>query len=229
MIFVTADTHGEYERFEDKQLKKLKKEDTLVILGDFGFVWHDSDREKKALAKLAKKPFVTLFVDGLGDSFEVLAKYPETVYCGARAREIAKDKIYYIFRGEVAEIEGRKLLLFGGNDIYDPDIVESFDDPTAADFENCAANLEKHGNSVDYILTHIPSGRINRFINLDSHATSETMDFFDLVAKDVEYKKWYFGCLHLDKYVSPKVQGVYTGVYPLWEEEKKGFFAKMKK
>ena len=102
--------------------------------------------------------------------------------------------------------------------------MESFDDPTSADFENCSANLEKAADSVDYILTHIPSGRINRFINLDSYATSETMDFFDLVAKDVEYKKWYFGCLHLDKYVSPKVQAVYTDVYALWEEEKKGFW-----
>ena len=224
MIFVTADTHGESERFEDKQLKKLKKGDTLFILGDFGFVWKGDDKEKKALAKLAKKPFTTLFVDGLGDSFEQLDSYPDAVFCGAAAKEIARDKIYYIKRGEIAEIEGRKLLCFGGNDIYDPDIVESFDDPTAADFENCSINLEKHANSVDYILTHIPSGRINRFINLDSYATSETMDFFDLVAKDVEYKKWYFGCLHLDKYVSPKVQAVYMDVIPLWEEEKKKFW-----
>ncbi|MBE6877879.1 MAG: hypothetical protein E7488_01750 [Ruminococcaceae bacterium] len=228
MIFVTADTHGEVERFDDKQLKKIKKGDTLVILGDFGFVWNDSEKEKKALARLAKKPYTILFIDGLGDSFEVLAKYPETVYCGAKSREIVKDKIYYICRGEVAEIENRKLLCFGGNDIYDPDIVESFDDPAAADFENCGANLEKHGNSVDYILTHIPSGRINRFINLDSHATSETMDFFDLVAKDVDYKKWYFGCLHLDKYISPKVQAVYLDVHALWQEEKKGFFSRNK-
>lgn len=224
MIFVTADTHGEAERFEEKSLKKIKKGDTLFILGDFGFVWDDSEKEKKAMAKLAKKPYTTLFIDGLGDSFEVLAKYPETVYCGARAREIVKDKIYYIFRGEVAEIEGRKLLCFGGNDIYDPDIVESFDDPTAEDFDNCGRNLEEHGNTVDFILTHIPSGRINRFINLDSYATSETMDFFDLVSKDITYTKWYFGCLHLDKYISPKVQAVYTDIYPLWQEEKKKFW-----
>ena len=224
MIFVTADTHGELERFEDKQLKKLKKDDTLVVLGDFGFVWQDSDKEHKALAKLGKKPYRIVFIDGLGDSFEVLANYPECDFCGAKAREIVKDRVYYINRGEIAEIEGRKLLFFGDNDIYDPDIVESFDDPTQKDFENCATSLENHGDSVDYILTHIPSGRINRFIHLDSHATSETMDFFDIIAKNVEYKKWYFGCLHLDKYVSPKVQGVYTDVLPLWEEEKKKFW-----
>ena len=119
MIFVTADTHGESERFEDKQLKKLKKGDTLFILGDFGFVWKGDDKEKKALAKLAKKPFTTLFVDGLGDSFEQLDSYPDAVFCGAAAKEIARDKIYYIKRGEIAEIEGRKLLCFGGNDIYE--------------------------------------------------------------------------------------------------------------
>ena len=88
MIFVTADTHGEMERFEDKQLKKLKKGDTLVVLGDFGFVWTDSEKEKKNLAKLAKKPFTILFIDGLGDSFEVLGRYADCEYCSAKAKEI---------------------------------------------------------------------------------------------------------------------------------------------
>ena len=47
MIFVTADTHGDIERFEDKQLKKLKKTDTLIVLGDFGFIWNDSEKTEK--------------------------------------------------------------------------------------------------------------------------------------------------------------------------------------
>ena len=54
MIFVTADTHGDMERFEAKAIKKLKKTDTLFVLGDFGFIWNDDEKTEKDLKKLAK-------------------------------------------------------------------------------------------------------------------------------------------------------------------------------
>lgn len=224
MIFVTADMHGDIERFKDKQLKKLKKTDTLIVLGDFGFIWNDDAKQKKDLKKIASQPFKTLFIDGLNENFEKLSQFPETEYCRARASEIVKDKIYYIHRGEIAEIEGKKLLCFGGCDCYDPDIVFSQNDPCERDFENCDANLQRQENRVDFILTHMPGGKINRFIDLNSNFSSEGMEYLDTLADKVQYTKWYFGCLHMDKYVSPKVQGVYTDVIALWEEKKKGLF-----
>ena len=224
MIFVTADTHGEMERFETKAIRKLKKSDTLFVLGDFGFIWNDDEKTEKDLKKLAKLPFRILFIDGLNENFDKLMQYPETKLGGADCREIVKDKIYYIPRGTLMELEGRKLLCFGGSDCYDMDIITSASDPSAKDYNRCTANLNLNNNSVDYILTHMPSGKINRFINLDSNFYSECMDYFDTVAAKANYTKWYFGCLHLDKYISPKVQAVYTDVLPLWEEEKKGLF-----
>lgn len=224
MIFVTADTHGDMDRFEAKAFKKLKKTDTLIVLGDFGFIWNDDAKTEKDIKKLAKLPFRILFIDGLNENFEKLVRYPETKLGGADCREIAKDKIYYIPRGTVLEMEGKKLLCFGGCDNYDMDIITSYNDPAAQDFNRCTANLNLNSNSVDYILTHMPSGRINRFINLDSNFYSECMDYFDRITDRVTYTKWYFGCLHLDKFISPKVQAVYTDVLPLWEEEKKGLF-----
>ena len=43
MLYVTGDTHGDYERFTSSALKKLKKGDTLFICGDFGFIWDGSN------------------------------------------------------------------------------------------------------------------------------------------------------------------------------------------
>ena len=40
MIYVTGDIHGEVERFSEKEIKRLKKQDTLIVLGDFGFLWN---------------------------------------------------------------------------------------------------------------------------------------------------------------------------------------------
>ena len=52
MLYVTGDTHGDYERFTSSALKKLKKGDTLVICGDFGFIWDGSKNEEKMLKKI---------------------------------------------------------------------------------------------------------------------------------------------------------------------------------
>ena len=34
MVYVTGDTHGEWERFKSKEMRKLRAGDTLVICGD---------------------------------------------------------------------------------------------------------------------------------------------------------------------------------------------------
>ena len=44
MIYFTGDLHGDYDRFKSKELKKLKKGDTLIVCGDFGFLWDGSKK-----------------------------------------------------------------------------------------------------------------------------------------------------------------------------------------
>ncbi len=43
MIYVTGDIHGDFNRFEEKELKKLKEGDVLLICGDFGFLWDNTE------------------------------------------------------------------------------------------------------------------------------------------------------------------------------------------
>lgn len=47
MIYLTGDTHGDLERFKDRALKRLRREDTLIVCGDFGFLWDDSPAERR--------------------------------------------------------------------------------------------------------------------------------------------------------------------------------------
>ena len=47
MILITGDTHGDLTRFGKRAVKKLKKNDALIICGDFGFIWDGSAAEKK--------------------------------------------------------------------------------------------------------------------------------------------------------------------------------------
>lgn len=215
MICVISDTHGETDRLTDKKLKKLKKFDTLIVLGDFGYLWNNSDRDKN-IKKISKLPFKVLFLDGYFDDHKALEQYPDRVYRGAAAKEILPNKLYYIKRGEILDIDDMKILCFGGDD----DIFEDvFGDrpPSFRDYENCVKNLKAVDYKVDYILTHSPSGKMDRFLNLESHTFGNLFTFFDELTDRVEYKKWCFGFYHRDKFISTKAQAVYREPVKLGE------------
>lgn len=61
MIYVTGDLHGDLKRFKDKGIKKLKKNDYLIVCGDFGFIWSGTKKEKEYLKNLAKRN-ITFFL-----------------------------------------------------------------------------------------------------------------------------------------------------------------------
>ena len=56
MVYLTGDTHGDIDRFKHGKLRWLGKRDTVVVLGDFGFVWDGSREEQKRLDWLRKRP-----------------------------------------------------------------------------------------------------------------------------------------------------------------------------
>ena len=70
MIYVTADTHGDLERFKGSKTRWLRKTDTLIVLGDFGFLWDGSREEQKKLHWLTKRRYKLLFLDGCHDKGE---------------------------------------------------------------------------------------------------------------------------------------------------------------
>ena len=51
MVYATGDMHGDYALFSQKKFKNLKEGDTLVVCGDFGFIWRGDSKEKKILDK----------------------------------------------------------------------------------------------------------------------------------------------------------------------------------
>ena len=47
MVYLTGDTHGELDRFKERELRRAGKDDIVIVLGDFGFVWDGSKAEQK--------------------------------------------------------------------------------------------------------------------------------------------------------------------------------------
>ena len=89
MIYVTGDVHADLGRFKGRAAKKLKKGDTLIVCGDFGFVWDGSKKEQRVLKWLGKRRYSVLFVEGTHDNLDLLAGYPVVDFCGGKARQIS--------------------------------------------------------------------------------------------------------------------------------------------
>ena len=221
MIYVTADTHGERERFEEKSIRRLKKGDTLIVLGDFGFLWDGSKAEKKNLAWLARRRYKILFLDGCHDNYDLLKEYPVEDFCGGRARHIGGN-LYHVLRGSVLELEGKKLLCFGGGESFDKEELEEgvnwwrAEMPTSDELDWCDDNLAACGDQVDYILTHDAPARLLEFSQMAEMPQVNWLHaFFDRLTTRVQYKVWYFGRYHRDLHLTQKARAVFCDVIPL--------------
>lgn len=220
MIFVTGDTHGDIERFDDPRLKQLRAGDTLLICGDFGFLWDGSKREKKNLKALTKKKFNICFLDGTHENFDMLAEYPVTEWNGGNAQQIAGN-IYHLMRGQIYTIEDVAFFVMGGGESPDLDIRMENDNwspletPNPQELMEGAENLEKRGCAVDIVLTHEPPGNIKSFLNLPEGIGTRltTLNaYFDELNKTCKYNKWYFGSMHVDKFVSSSQISLYRNI-----------------
>lgn len=220
LIYVTGDTHGDLRRFTERSVRRLKRQDTLIVLGDFGFLWDGGKEEQKALKWLARRPYQLLFIDGCHENFDLLRDYPVVEYKGGRARKIA-DNLFYIQRGSILQIEGKKLLCFGGGESEDKEEREEgvnwwrAEMPTTDELEFCAENLAAAGKKVDYILTHDAPTRFLAFTAMEREQTNWLHTFFDKLLESVEYRIWLFGRYHRDLPLSGKARAVFCDLIPL--------------
>ena len=79
------------------------------MLGDVGVCWDGGKRD----ALLKRFPVTTLFVDGNHENFTLLNDYPVTEWHGGNVHKIEPD-IIHLMRGQVFEIEGKKIFTMGG-------------------------------------------------------------------------------------------------------------------
>lgn len=220
MIFVTGDTHGDLHRFDNPVVKKMKKEDTLIICGDFGFIWEGDDQERKILEKLGKKKYQILFVDGAHENFDLLDRYPVEEWHGGKVHHICGN-IYHLMRGQIYELEGKKVLAFGGGESPDREMrVEAGrwwarQIPNIKEMRLAVDNLNKVNREVDYIITHEPCLSVRNTLDSRGNYVSALEAFLEELSKEVKYKKWFFGSMHADRKITAKSYAVFNAVVPI--------------
>lgn len=217
MIYITGDIHGDYSRFKDPALRKLRKNDALIICGDFGFIWNGSKEEKKLLRKIGKRRYNVLFVEGSHENYDLLEQYEVSDWCGGKTRKIS-GRLRQLMRGQVYEIAEKTVFAFGGGQSDDSmELIEGQnwwprEIPTEDELSEGIQNLEKVDYNVDFVVTYEPPAKLHDFIDHKSGDVNHINTFLNNIYENATFTKWFFGKLHLNKLVPPKYHAVYDNI-----------------
>lgn len=221
MIRFTGDTHGEHNRFSALRAfdeESWTENDTLIVCGDFGYIFSDDPIEHIFLDKLEQKKYTICFCCGNHENFDALYRYEEEIWNGGRVHRIRKN-IYHLMRGQVFTIEGKRIFTFGG--AYSIDRYMRTEHiswwrqelPCKEEYAEATKNLDLCNREVDYIVTHTAPTEIIRRMGYDpNYPDAELTDFLERVMHTVTYKQWFFGHWHRDREIDEKHRALWYDV-----------------
>ena len=224
MVYITGDMHGDLSRFKDPVFKKMKAGDVLIVCGDFGFIWDGSRQEQMALRKLREKPFTIAFVDGCHENFDILEHRFRTVrWRGGMAHLIAPN-IFHMMRGEIFTIDDRTYSTPPPPHTHNSQLRHARnpsqrEQPTHSEIRRALHNLNLHDAKVDYIITHEPPASLKDCLGVDMQQRLEIHTFFEDIIKQCEYRKWFFGKCHMDRFIPMKFYAMFEDVLPVEPED----------
>ena len=235
MVFATGDTHGNFLRFQPESFpeqESMTKSDHVIICGDFGGVWNDSEEEQQTLDWLESLPFTVLFVSGNHENFALLKRLPVEEWHGGKVQFI-RPHVIHLLRGQLFEIEGYTFFAMGGASSHD--IEDGILNPYAEDFEErywfmrrmrcrfrvdhrtwwkeelpsdeeyaeAQINLEQIGWAVDYIITHCAPNRVVKKLNPD-YTLDRLTTFLEKIRRKAKFRYWLFGHYHDNKIIDER-------------------------
>lgn len=212
-IYVAGDVHGtfEIEKLSKKNWPEQKNFDgseVLIQVGDFGLIWDpkETNEEKYWLDWLSDKNFTTVFIDGNHENFNRLFQFPKDNKFGNEVRVI-RDNIFYLQRGNIYEIYGKKFLAFGGASSHDrqwrTNQLSWWPEEQANIYEmdNCRKSLANVNYEVDYVLTHtIPTKMLQTIFVAENYKADYTSTFLQTLIDEynIKFKDWFCGHFHVD-------------------------------
>lgn len=247
MIYITGDCHADFRKFNTEcfpEQREMTKEDYLIICGDFGGVWNrqeESSQEKWWMDWLEAKPYTTLFVDGNHENFDRLYAYPMEEWNGGKVHKI-RPSVIHLMRGQVFELQGKKIFTFGGAQSHDIDggILELDDPqfslkrkrldkerisyrinhlswwkeelPSEEEMEEGRRNLAEHAYKVDFIVSHCCAASTQAIFGWGLYKKDYLNEYFDEIRAKTEFKKWFFGHYHDNRNVSPEEIMIYEQI-----------------
>lgn len=223
-VYVTGDTHSYID--VDKitpshwpESNNLTEKDTLIICGDFGFVWDDKFSDRWWQQWFLRRPYITCFVAGNHENHPMLEKYPLVDFHGDKAHKI-NDHIYCFVQGGMYDFDGKKFFCFGKAQSHDKWHRKEGIDwwreemPSDAEYQYGFDTLKKHDYKCDFVISHCASDTITDILSSGEYKHDKLTNFLQkVVAEDVTFDHWYFGHYHMDCDVDAEDGKKYTCVY----------------
>jgi len=215
-VALFGDTHGEmgiHKLSKDKfpEQKEYTEDDMIVILGDFGLYWANSDTDRYWLQWLGRKRCKIVVVPGNHENYEMIFNFPVVPFMGDYAYQGGRN-IFILKRGGVFTFGSKLFFAMGGAFSIDKERRQdriswwSEEEPSFMEWKYGFDNLAKVNNKVDYIITHDISEAGRKILyNNDLYKQNSVSVNLEVVRKNTEYKEWYCGHHHLDQYL-PEVR-----------------------
>ena len=167
--------------------------------------------------------------------------YPVEVWHGGKVHKI-RDSVLHLIRGEIFDIDNKKLFAFGGAKSHDiQDGILNLDEeeriyefrkrgayfrirdfswwdlelPTKEEMKNGINNLEKVNYKVDYIFSHCCPTSIQTILGAGTFEKDYLTDYFQEISGKTNFIKWYFGHYHDNRQVNSKFILLYEDIVPL--------------
>ncbi len=223
MIYITGDTHREFERIYNLcERFKTTKEDILIILGDVGINYYGGLKDRLLKEELSKLPITLFCIHGNHENRpENIKTYKKKLFKqGIVYYEDEYENLLFAKDGEIYNLDGKRCLVIGGAYSIDKEMRKvrnlgwwEDEQPSLKIKSKILKDLEK-GIKVNIVLTHTcPTKYLpyEAFLFDQTKVDRTTEDFLELVERKIDYKKWFCGHYHIDKKIE-KLEFIFKNI-----------------
>lgn len=185
---IMGDTHACWEGVN--AFVKEHRPDKLIVLGDFGF-WPKYDRF--SLSRLDLGETKIYFIDGNHEDHDSLK---------ARTSDEVYPNVFYLKRGSVIDVNGKKVLCIGGGLSIDKHLrregIDWFREETISDAD--FRNLPPQDEKIDWVFSHTAPNCVMNVMakkKLIMGIPDPSSDALEQIMNIWKPKKWFFAHFHL--------------------------------
>lgn len=228
-VLVTGDKHRTFvPLFGLAEKQNLRETDILIITGDAGYVW-DKDYLHDVESLEQVFPGIIAFLDGNHENHALLNSFPVVPWMGGKVHQVG-ERVLHLMRGEIYDIYGKNYFVFGGARSVDKDRRKEGvswwkeEEPSPEELEYGRKQLETYRDEIDFILTHetplFARDHISRQKPVDEDYLLPRIleEWYRRMETAARFRKWYFGHMHVDQRITPKLMGLHHLILEIEEE-----------
>lgn len=190
-------------------------------MGDFGACWDGGKQDKYIQEWHENKNYTTLSVAGNHENYDILLSLPIVEKWGGMVYQVTPH-VFYTITGEVYNIAGYRCLAINGADSHDMEIrkagVNWWADERISHEAIVKAKfkLYEYDNKIDFLFAHT-GGSYNTIMISPNFKPSPSDRELDEILRVAEFRRFYFGHYHQDRWLREDCHCLYNSVYEIIE------------